>query len=105
MIAITALREKIRKKIFIAVTVISVLLTLLLSTGSASITIGGEPLTGYEIMMPIVFTVLHTVSCVMATMSAFLQRETAPLTEETFQFLKQQASLQKSAGHLLLLTV
>lgn len=66
MIAITALREKIRKKVFIAVTVISVLLTLLLSTGSASITIGGEPLTGYEIMMPIVFTVLHTVSCVMA---------------------------------------
>lgn len=66
MIALTALREKIRKKIFIAVTVISALLTLLLSTGSTSITVGGEPLTGYKMMMPIVITVLHAVSCIMA---------------------------------------
>ncbi len=66
MIALTALREKIRKKIFIAVTVITVLLTLLLSTGSKTLTIGGEPLTGYKIMMPVVLLVLHAVSCVMA---------------------------------------
>ena len=66
MIAVTALREKIRKKIFIAVTVISALLTLLLSTGSTTLTIGGEPLTGYNIMMPVVMTVMHAVSCIMA---------------------------------------
>ena len=66
MIALTALREKIRKKIFIAVTVITAVLTLLLSTGSTSLTIGGEPLTGYNIMMPVVMTVMHAVSCIMA---------------------------------------
>lgn len=66
MIALTALREKIRKKIFIAVTVISALLTLLLSTGSTVITVGGESLTGYKMMMPVVLTVFHAVSCIMA---------------------------------------
>ena len=65
MIALTALREKIRKKIFIAVTVIAALLTLLLATGSTTITVGGEPLTGYQIMMPVVMTVFHAVSCIM----------------------------------------
>ena len=65
MIAATAIREKIRKKIFIAVMVITAVLTLLLSTGSTTITVGGEPLTGFGIMMSVVFTVMHAVSCVM----------------------------------------
>lgn len=66
MIAITALREKIRRKIFIAVLVVSGMITLFFSTGSASISVGGETVTDYKILLPIVLTTVHAVSCMMA---------------------------------------
>lgn len=66
MIAITALREKIRKKVFFVVLILGVLITLLFGMGDATVTVGGVEVTDYEMLLPVILTVLHIISCVMA---------------------------------------
>ncbi len=66
MIALTAFKEKIRKKAFWVVFALTALITLLFSTGAATISVNGESVTDYKVLMPIMLTVLNAVSCAMA---------------------------------------
>lgn len=66
MIAITALKEKIRKKVFIIVVVLGGLMTLLFSTGNGTVTMNGVELTDYTMLLPVLMTAFHVISCAMA---------------------------------------
>lgn len=66
MIVITALKEKVRKKAFIIVIVLGGLITLLFGTGNATVTMNGIPLTDYTMLLPVVMTAFHVISCAMA---------------------------------------
>lgn len=66
MIAITALREKVRKKIYIAIFIVSGIITLLFSTSNTTIMIGGEYVTDYSILFSVMMIALNAVSCAMA---------------------------------------
>lgn len=65
-IAVTALKEKIRKKVFYIVSIMGVLLLVLFGTGTGSISIGGTAITDYKLLAPILLTLVHAISCVMA---------------------------------------
>ena len=65
-IAVTALKEKIRKKVFYMVSIMGVLLLVLFGTGTGSISIGGTAITDYKLLAPILLTLVHAISCVMA---------------------------------------
>ena len=66
MIALIAFKEKIRRKVFFAVFALAALITLIFSTGAATVTINGESVTDYKILMPTMLTVMNAASCAMA---------------------------------------
>ncbi|MCM1179643.1 MAG: hypothetical protein NC347_05255 [Clostridium sp.] len=66
IIAVTALKEKIRKKVLYIVSLIGVLILLLFSTGTGSISINGEEVTDYRILAPVLLKVLYVISCMLA---------------------------------------
>ena len=65
-IAVTALKEKIRKKVFYIVTIIGVLILVLFSTGTGSISVNGTAITDYTLLAPILLTLVNAISCAMA---------------------------------------
>lgn len=66
MIAVTALKEKIRKKVLYIVSLLGVLILLLFSTGTGSISINGEEITDYKILASLLLTVFYVISCMLA---------------------------------------
>lgn len=65
-IAITALKEKIRRKELYIVSAIGVLILLLFGTGAGSLSIGGVAVTDYRILAPILLTVVNAINCMLA---------------------------------------
>lgn len=65
-IAVTALKEKIRKKVLYIVSIIGILILVLFSTGTGSISMNGVEITDYKLLAPILLTVVNAISCVMA---------------------------------------
>lgn len=65
-IAITALKEKIRRKELYIVSVIGVLILLTFGTGTGSISINGEALTDYKMLAPVLLIVVNAISCFLA---------------------------------------
>ena len=66
IIAVTALKEKMRKKVLYIVSILGGLILVLFGTGTGSISIDGTPVTDYKILAPILLTILNAISCVMA---------------------------------------
>ena len=84
-IAITALKEKIRRKELYIVSAIGALILLVFGTGSGSISINGEAVTDYKMLAPILLIVVNAISCVLAvimslgTIPAEYERNTSHL--------------------------
>lgn len=66
MITRIAIKEKIRKKVFMTTLIISVIMAFLFSTGGTTMTVNGTTITDPNAMLPIFILVLHLISCVMA---------------------------------------
>lgn len=66
IIAITALKEKIRRKELYIVSVIGVLILLFFGTGNGSLSINGVAITDYRILVPILLTVVNAINCMLA---------------------------------------
>ena len=66
MITRTALKEKIRKKVFITTLIISVFTSFCFSAGGATVTLNGAPITDPSVLLPVLISVLHLISCAMA---------------------------------------
>ena len=65
-IALTALKEKIRRKELYIVSAIGVFILLAFGTGSGSISINGEAITDYKTLAPVLLIVVNAISCVLA---------------------------------------
>lgn len=65
-IALTALKEKIRRKELYIVSAIGVLILLTFGTGSGSISINGEAITDYKMLAPVLLIIVNAISCVLA---------------------------------------
>lgn len=65
-IAITALKEKIRKKVLYIVSIIGILILVLFSTGTGSISMNGVEITDYKLLAPVLLMVVNAISCAMA---------------------------------------
>lgn len=66
MIAITAIKEKIRRKDLYIVGVIGLVLVLLFCSGGGSITIDGEPISGYANLAPIMIIMINALGGAIA---------------------------------------
>lgn len=65
-ITINALKEKIRRKELYVVAALGLLLVILFSSGAGTLTIDGEPITGYSKMAPIMVVVVNALSGALA---------------------------------------
>lgn len=61
-----ALLEKLQKKGLYIISALCILLLLLISSGSTTITIDGEPVTGFRMMFPVLHTITNALSCIFA---------------------------------------
>lgn len=61
-----ALRERIRRKEFFIPVVLGLLLLLFLQSENATITVDGQPITGFESMLPVILLVMNGVLCILA---------------------------------------
>lgn len=66
IIAVTALKEKMQKKVLYIAGILGGLILVLFGTGTGSISIEGTPVTDYKILAPILYNILNVISCVMA---------------------------------------
>lgn len=66
MIMKTALMEKIRRKELYVIGVVGLLVVLLFSSGNSSISVGGEPITGYSNLIKVLITVVNAVCGALA---------------------------------------
>lgn len=64
-IAVTALREKIRRKELYIVSIIGVLILLVFGTGTGSLSINGVAITDYKMLAPILVIVVNAVGCLL----------------------------------------
>ena len=65
-ITINALKEKVRRKELYVVAVLGLFLVILFSSGAGTLTIDGEPVTGYTKMAPIMIVVVNALSGALA---------------------------------------
>ncbi|MDE6674308.1 MAG: hypothetical protein K2K19_05785 [Acetatifactor sp.] len=65
IIAITAFKEKIRRKELYIVSVIGVLILLLFGTGDGMLSINGVAVTDYRVLAPILLTVVNAINCML----------------------------------------
>ena len=65
-IAVTAIKEKIRKKVLYIVSIIGILILVIFGTGTGSISMNGTEITDYKLLAPILLMIAHAISCVMA---------------------------------------
>lgn len=75
IIAVTALKEKVRQKVFFIVSILGILILVFFSTGTGSISINGEEVTDYKVLAPILLNIINAICCVMA---AVLSLNTIP---------------------------
>lgn len=75
-----AVRERIRRKELYIVVAIAVLLFLLFGSGDGSLTINGEPVTGYESTFKILLVLANAAGCVL---SMVISLKTIPKEYET----------------------
>lgn len=61
-----ALYEKLQKKGLYIISALCTLFLLWLCSSSASITIAGEPITGFNMMFPVLHTMANALSCIFA---------------------------------------
>lgn len=61
-----ALRERIRRKEFFIPVVLGLLLLLFLQSENATITVDGQPITGFDSMLPVILLVMNGVLCLLA---------------------------------------
>lgn len=66
IITLTALKEKLRRKELYIISVISVFILLIFSTGTGTISIDGKAITEYETLAPILLIVINAVGCVLS---------------------------------------
>ncbi|MBD5531838.1 MAG: hypothetical protein HDQ98_06500 [Lachnospiraceae bacterium] len=84
-IALTAFKEKLLRKELYIISVIAILILVIFSSGTGTITVGGEPITGYKMLAPILLTVVNAFACVFAvitglgTIPAEYERKTSHL--------------------------
>lgn len=65
-IALTAFKEKIRKKELYIVSVIGVVILLIFGTGTGTLTINGVAVTGYKMLASVLLTVVNALCCILA---------------------------------------
>ena len=83
VIIVNALKERMRRKELYIIAAIGALLILLCSSDTTSLTIDGEPVTGFENM----FMVLHVlVNAIGAILAVFLSIRTIPNEYERRSF-------------------
>lgn len=68
VILISALRERIRRKELYIVVAIGILLILLCSSDGTSITMNGEPVTGFNNMFMVMHVLVNAIGCILAVM-------------------------------------
>lgn len=68
VILINALRERIRRKELYIVVAIGILLILLCSSDNTSITMNGEPVTGFNNMFMVMHVLMNAIGCILAVM-------------------------------------
>ncbi len=67
MITKTAIKERIRRKEFFAVSIVGVLILLLFSSGAGTLSINGVAITDFRMLLPILLTVIQTLTLVLTT--------------------------------------
>ena len=65
-ITVNALKERIRRKELYVVAVIGLLLVILFSSGAGTLTIGGEVVTGYHMLAPVMVVLINAISGALA---------------------------------------
>ncbi|MBQ6786503.1 MAG: hypothetical protein IJO85_02145 [Lachnospiraceae bacterium] len=66
MIAITAMKEKVRRKDLYIVGILGLVLVLLFCSGGGTITIDGEPISGYKNLAPIMLILINALGGALA---------------------------------------
>ncbi len=66
MIAITAMKEKVRRKDLYIVGILGLVLVLLFCSGGGTITIDGEPISGYKNLAPIMLILINVLGGALA---------------------------------------
>ena len=66
IIMFTALKEKVRQKVFYISAIIGIFILMLFSTGGATVSIGGVAVTDYRMLTPILLTLINALSCALA---------------------------------------
>lgn len=64
-IAVTAFKEKIRRRDLYIVSGIGVLILILFGSGTGSLSIDGVPVTDYRVLGPVMLTVVNAISCIL----------------------------------------
>ena len=70
-IAMTAFKEKIRRKELYIVSAIGILVLLIFGTGTGTLSIDGVPITDYTMLAPILLVVLNALACILAFITSF----------------------------------
>lgn len=84
-IAMTAFKEKLLRRELYIISVIAILILVIFSSGTGTISVGGEPITGFKMLAPILLTVVNAFACVFAvitglgTIPAEYERKTSHL--------------------------
>lgn len=84
-IALTAFKEKLLRRELYIISVIAILILVIFSSGTGTISVGGEPVTGFKMLAPILLTVVNAFACVFAvitglgTIPAEYERKTSHL--------------------------
>lgn len=69
-IAFTAFREKLLRKELYIISVIAILILVIFSSGTGTITVDGEAITGYKMLAPILLTVVNAFTCIFAVITS-----------------------------------
>lgn len=65
-IAVTAFKEKLRRKELYIVSAIGILILLIFGTGSGTLSVDGVAVTDYKVLAPILLTVMSAVVCLLS---------------------------------------
>lgn len=65
-IAVTAFKEKLRRKELYIVSAVGILILLIFGTGSGTLSVDGVAVTDYKVLAPILLTVMSAVVCLLS---------------------------------------
>lgn len=69
-IALTAFKEKLLRRELYIIAVIAILILVIFSSGTGTISVGGEPVTGFKMLAPILLTVINAFACAFAVITS-----------------------------------